>query len=79
MGVGGHDLAAGRRDPHGYAGSVGPIEAGDTVSITVEKIGTLTNPVVAKALELPTRPFLPCVRGLAWKGLDFRPSTRVSR
>ncbi|TCN56951.1 2-keto-4-pentenoate hydratase/2-oxohepta-3-ene-1,7-dioic acid hydratase in catechol pathway [Rhodococcus sp. SMB37] len=27
---------------------VGPIEAGDTVSITVEKIGTLTNPVVAK-------------------------------
>lgn len=43
MGVGGHDLAAGRRDPHGYAGSVGPIEAGDTVSITVEKIGTLTN------------------------------------
>ncbi|MGN5240779.1 MULTISPECIES: fumarylacetoacetate hydrolase family protein [unclassified Rhodococcus (in: high G+C Gram-positive bacteria)] len=27
---------------------VGPIEAGDTVSVTVEKIGTLTNPVVAK-------------------------------
>jgi len=27
---------------------VGPIAAGDTVSVTVEKIGTLTNPVVAK-------------------------------
>ncbi len=27
---------------------VGPIVAGDTVSVTVEKIGTLTNPVVAK-------------------------------
>ena len=27
---------------------VGPIEAGDTVSVTVEKIGTLTNPVVGK-------------------------------
>ena len=27
---------------------VGPIEPGDTVSVTVEKIGTLTNPVVAK-------------------------------
>ena len=27
---------------------VGPIEAGDTVSITVEGIGTLTNPVVRK-------------------------------
>jgi 2-keto-4-pentenoate hydratase/2-oxohepta-3-ene-1,7-dioic acid hydratase in catechol pathway len=27
---------------------VGPIEAGDTVSVTVEKIGTLTNPVIAK-------------------------------
>lgn len=27
---------------------VGPIVAGDSVSVTVEKIGTLTNPVVAK-------------------------------
>jgi 2-keto-4-pentenoate hydratase/2-oxohepta-3-ene-1,7-dioic acid hydratase in catechol pathway len=27
---------------------VGPIEDGDTVSITVEGIGTLTNPVVRK-------------------------------
>ena len=27
---------------------VGPIEPGNTVSVTVEKIGTLTNPVVAK-------------------------------
>jgi 2-keto-4-pentenoate hydratase/2-oxohepta-3-ene-1,7-dioic acid hydratase in catechol pathway len=27
---------------------VGPIVPGDTVSVTVEKIGTLTNPVVAK-------------------------------
>ncbi|MGN0125145.1 MAG: fumarylacetoacetate hydrolase family protein, partial [Rhodococcus sp. (in: high G+C Gram-positive bacteria)] len=27
---------------------VGPIEPGNTVSITVEGIGTLTNPVVAK-------------------------------
>jgi 2-keto-4-pentenoate hydratase/2-oxohepta-3-ene-1,7-dioic acid hydratase in catechol pathway len=28
---------------------VGPIENGDTVSITIEGIGTLTNPVVRKA------------------------------
>jgi 2-keto-4-pentenoate hydratase/2-oxohepta-3-ene-1,7-dioic acid hydratase in catechol pathway len=27
---------------------VGPIEHGDTVSVTVEGIGTLTNPVVRK-------------------------------
>ncbi|MBH0123418.1 fumarylacetoacetate hydrolase family protein [Rhodococcus sp. HM1] len=27
---------------------VGPIEPGNTVSVTIEKIGTLTNPVVAK-------------------------------
>ena len=30
---------------------VGPIEDGDTVSITIEGIGTLTNPVVRKGLK----------------------------
>ncbi|MCB0992361.1 MAG: fumarylacetoacetate hydrolase family protein, partial [Acidimicrobiales bacterium] len=28
---------------------VGPLEAGDSVSVTIEGIGTLTNPVVRKA------------------------------
>jgi len=32
----------------GTPAGVGPIENGDTVSITVEGIGTLTNPVVRK-------------------------------
>ena len=30
---------------------VGPIEDGDTVSITISGIGTLTNPVVRKGLK----------------------------
>ena len=30
---------------------VGPIEDGDTVSITIEGIGTLTNPVARKGLK----------------------------
>ncbi len=34
---------------------VGPIEAGDTVSVTVEKIGTLTNPSSRRAPELSVR------------------------
>ena len=32
----------------GTPAGVGPIEDGDTVSITIEGIGTLTNPVVRK-------------------------------
>jgi 2-keto-4-pentenoate hydratase/2-oxohepta-3-ene-1,7-dioic acid hydratase in catechol pathway len=32
----------------GTPAGVGPIENGDTVSITIEGIGTLTNPVVRK-------------------------------
>jgi 2-keto-4-pentenoate hydratase/2-oxohepta-3-ene-1,7-dioic acid hydratase in catechol pathway len=32
----------------GTPAGVGPLEAGDTVSVTIEGIGTLTNPVVRK-------------------------------
>jgi 2-keto-4-pentenoate hydratase/2-oxohepta-3-ene-1,7-dioic acid hydratase in catechol pathway len=34
--------------PTGTPDGVGPLEHGDTVSITIEGIGTLTNPVVRK-------------------------------
>jgi 2-keto-4-pentenoate hydratase/2-oxohepta-3-ene-1,7-dioic acid hydratase in catechol pathway len=35
----------------GTPAGVGPIEDGDTVSITIEGIGTLTNPVVRKGVR----------------------------
>ena len=35
----------------GTPAGVGPLEDGDTVSVTVEGIGTLTNPVVRKGVR----------------------------
>ena len=53
---------------------VGPIEDGDTVSVTIEGIGTLTNPVVRKGSDDWRRPMSRCAFGSARR----RPVPRTS-